>query len=470
MNQRERAILAEYVRRESARLSVLSALRAQAFPAQLKVLDDPARLKSILCSRRAGKSRACALGLLEAAYRAPYSACLYVGLTRLVARSIIWEQQLEPLNRELKLWDAKAFNKSELRLTLPNGSTITILGMDSDAREADKALGQALTRVVIDEAASFRVNLRKLVYETIRPATADRGGDIWLAGTPGDMIGPPSNRHLFYAVTTGEEPGWSNHKWTTFDNPHMERQWRAELAEIQALRPLFLETPDYRRMYLGEWAVDLSRLVYRYQARNAIARAPDCDHYVIGVDLGYEDSTSWVVCGWREHDPTLYILRAYKRQKLIISEVADETKALQRVYQHAKLVVDGANKQAVEEMRQRHELAFQPADKAGKADFIRLFNNDLITKRTLVVAEDAEPLLTEWSTLLWDERKIVPTELASCENHCADAALYGWRYARAFLAEPKEEKPARGSEQAVEEFWRQKARTLEEDYADDDAA
>src|SRR6267143_984594 len=49
------------------------------------------------------------------------------------------------------------------------------------------------------------------------------------------------------------EAGWSGHRWTTYDNPYMAEQWAGEIAELKAARPLVVETPWFRQMYLGEW-------------------------------------------------------------------------------------------------------------------------------------------------------------------------------------------------------------------------
>jgi hypothetical protein len=101
-------------------------------------------------------------------------------------------------------------------------------------------------------------------------------------GTPGDFIGPKENRQLFFAVTHDpktwpdekREGGWSLHTWTTFDNPHMAEKWRARVEKIKLERPSFIDSPEYARMYEGRWAIDFTKLVYRYRADRNEHRRP----------------------------------------------------------------------------------------------------------------------------------------------------------------------------------------------------
>ena len=54
------------------------------------------------------------------------------------------------------------------------------------------------------------------------------------------------------------------------------------------------------------------------------------------------------------------------------------------------------------------------------------------------------------------------TELASAPNHCSDAALYGWRSARPFLAMSVPKPPATGADNAAA-FWQRQHEEMEDD-------
>jgi hypothetical protein len=409
---------------------------------QTAFIDDPSRLKAALCTRRAGKSYAAGLMLLREAYKHPGVSCLYVALTRASAKRILWKDVLKEIDREQGL--QCRFNETELSCTLPNGSIIYLLGMDADEKEKDKALGQKFKIVVVDEAASYNIDLNEMVYGILKPATADYGGTIAMIGTPGNM-----KRGLFYDLTAGQDPsepgrwdkmGWSCHRWTAFENPRMAEKWKAEIEDLKLANPNIEQTPLFQQHYLGKWVVDDSKLVYRFDtSRNVFDELPPLKgnnrwHYVLGIDLGFNDPTAWVVCAYRDGDRTLYVLGADKKQGCDITEVADRTHKLMSRFQFDSIVIDNANKQAVEEIRRRHDIPLTPAQKQGKADFIEIMNGDLISGYVKLHRKAASPLIEELQGLVWDERSLPRREEhPASPNHCADAMLYAWRHCYQWL-------------------------------------
>lgn len=450
----------------NARNAVVGRIDALLFPEQLAFVLDPSRYCAALCSRRAGKSVAAAGKLVRRCITDPGSKNLYVALTRGSAKSIMWDILKEFCRKSADIRGVE-FLESELVARFPNGSMIRLFGADANKEQREKILGTAWSDIVVDESASFRSDLRELIATYLRPSTSDKLGRISLIGTPGDFIGPEDERHLFYAVTTGDngtrdpEPNWSVHRWNTLDNPHMRAQWQQELA---ALPPAFLRTAAYRNMYLGEWAVDLTRRVYRHDPSHDVdTPPPGLTTFCIGIDLGWDDPTAFVVGGWKPTDPTLYVLRAHKQKQMTLDKVAAEVQALLATYPNAALIIDGANKQAVETIRERYRLPLQAADKVGKADFIRSMNTDLEMGRIRLVRRDAQALADEWAALVWDKAARIPTELATCPNHLADSALYMWRHSYAFLGKPAAPAPGRDDEAHIEALWERKARRLEDD-------
>lgn len=411
------------------------------FEEQAAYLEDGSGLVCVLCTRRAGKSYGAALRLLRAAYAHPGASCLYVALTRDSAKRILWKDVLKAVNREKQL--GAVFNETTLSMTLPNGSVVYLLGADTDEEEKQKLLGQKYAAVVIDESASFTIDLKELVYGILKPAVADYRGSISLIGTPGNL-----KKGLYFDITQGQDPltpgrwqkdGWSCHRWSAKDNPHMAKQWAEEIAELKAANPLIEETPLFQQHYLGRWVIDDSKLVYRYSAgRNDHAQLQNLSgwSYVLGIDLGYDDPTAFVVCAFHEHDRVLYVLETKKEKSLDVTATAEAIKGLMKRYDFSKIVIDNANKQAVEEMKKRHGLPLHPADKTGKADFIEIMNGDFI-QGYVKLCPAAQALKDEYANLIWDDKSDKRQEHPNCDNHCADAALYAWRYAYSYLATRK---------------------------------
>jgi len=429
----------------------------ESFPKQAEFLKDKSKFIAAWCTRRAGKSYGGALRMAQDGRDNPGVNILYIALTRETAKKIMWKDCLKVVNKKYKM--GMKFNETTLTATFPNGSVIHLAGADAKPDEMEKFLGQKYLLVVVDECASFKQDFRKLIYGALKPAVADLRGTIVLIGTPGNLISG-----LFYDVTNGKEPGWSVHKWTAFDNPYMATQWQEEIDQLTTMNPLVKETALFRQNYLGEWVIEQDALVYKYDdSRNRISSIPlDSLYYVIGVDLGYSpDPSAFVICAYSEFDPNLYIVETYKQTEMIVSDVAERIRYYMGLYPNAKIVVDAANKQAVEEMRQRYALPIIAAEKQGKPGFIELMNSDLIMGVVKLVRGRCNDLVDEWRTLIWDDEKTKRAEHAGCANHLSDAALYAWRWAYnyAHRARPKIIHP--GTEEAIDLFWQKEAERLE---------
>lgn len=445
-------LLEEKRRRELARRPKTLVADA-AFPKQREFIKDPSRFKAVICSRRSGKSYAVGLYLFQEALAHPDSSCLYLVKTHDQAKKSMFRQVLRKIARTHGI--AAEFNDSTLEVKLPNGSIIYLLGADSSQEQQDRVRGSNFRLVIVDEAGHFRHDLESFYHEVLRPLTWDTQGTICLIGTPYNA------RNFFHKVTTGLEPGWKVYRWLTSDNPHMAKQYADEIEWFQANDPLFLETAKFRQEYLGEWVVDESSLIYRFnESRNVASELPKLPGrwtHIIGIDLGYNDDTAWVVCAYNDHDPTLYVRETKKAPGLILSNVAEFTRHLIAKYDPHAIVVDNAAKQSVEELKQRYCLPLEPAEKQGKADAIMMLNSDLVTGK-IKLLPGTEDLSDEWSELVWDEKKLPEKyeEHPSCPNHLSDAMLYAFRRARNYYPAPIPVVHRPGTNEAMEAFWEQK--------------
>jgi hypothetical protein len=413
------------------------------FKIQEDFISNPARFKALLATRRFGKSYTAGLYLVKTAYENPGVSCVYIALTRDSAKRILFKDILKPINRKYKL--QMKFNETTLAVTLPNGSVIYLMGADSSEDEKNKLLGQKYKLAVIDESASFNIDLRELVYSSLKPAMADLNGTIVMIGTPGNLT-----KSLFYDITTGIEPGWELLKATTYDNPYMADKWKKEILELTTNQPYIVETPMFKQMYLGQWVIDIDALVYKFSPdRNIYEILPLQSkgdwQYLLGVDLGYEDASAFVICAFHEYDKNLYIVDTFSKSKMDITDVANKIKELKTKYDIHKVIIDGANKQAVEEIQKRHQIPLITADKTGKSDFIEIMNAELILGRIKINAKNGTGLIEEWQNLVWKEKGIKREENPACPNHLADACLYAWRYTYQYLSEKPAPKPVHGS-------------------------
>lgn len=447
------------------------------FPQQKSFCDDPSKLKALWCTRRASKSFTAGLYMVKECLENPGVNCLFVGLTRLSAKGIMWKDILKVINHKNKLH--ADFNSTELTMTLPNGSIIWLTGVDADEDEMDKLLGKKYRLVCLDESSFYTINMHRLVYGILKPAVADPNykgerGTICMMGTSSNFT-----KGLFYDITTGTEPGWSLHTWSAHDNPYVAKQWQEELDEIDQLRPLFKETPLYKQWYLNQWVIDTEKLVYKFhQDKNLFDKRPslkpDGWSYVLGVDLGFEDDSAFVVCAFHENDPVLYIVSTFNKKGMDLTDVSNKIKEFQAQYQIAKVIVDGANKQGVEEMQRRHGVPLTPAEKQDKVTFIELLNAELIQAH-IKINNKCQNLVQELMGLVWkttgDVIDLPKKEHPSLPNHLCDALLYGWRYCYSYMSEPIVKRPAIGTKAWQDDenakMWEIEREKLEEEYRTD---
>jgi len=433
------------------------------FDAQNDFINDAAPLISVQCPRRSGKSYGAGLALIKGAYENPRSVSLYMALTRQSAKNILFDNVLREIDRTYNL--GATFNIADLSMRLPNRSKIILMGVDTDEGQMNKILGGKYLTCVIDEAAFFRINLNELVYDILKPATMDYGakGKIIMISTTSDIT-----NSLFYRVMHGEEKGWSTHKWAGTDNPYMRDKLNKEIKEMIARNPEIKETPGFKRMYLNQWAIDTDATIYKANGDNIIKSLPDHRdewNYVLGLDLGYNDPTAFVVCAYTDYDPSLYIVETYKQGEMIISDVADKVRELQSRYSFHTMIVDGASKQAVEELKQRHNLPLIAAEKHGKKDFVELLNSDLENNKVLLVESKTYELADEMANLIWDQRKRAAgiwKEHPACPNHLCDAMLYAWRYCLNYRPDVREIRHAPTSEAAVDQWWEKESEKVEQ--------
>ena len=431
------------------------------FAEQLAFVDDDSKHATAVCSRRAGKTVAAAGKLIKTAQKKRGCVCLYLALTRLNAKRIVWRTLLD-LNAEWGL-GAKA-NETELRLDLPNGSTIYLAGAN-DKGEIEKYRGLALALVVIDEAQSFPAYIEELVDAVITPALMDYDGALALVGTPG-----PVEAGYFYKCATS--PGWAHFSWTVFDNPHIEakskKNPRQHLDEELKRRGVAEDDPLIQREWWGKWRADPNSLVFRYDAkRNALREIPAVNgwQYVVGVDLGYDDADAIAVLGWSDDDPGLYLVEEQVVAKQGITALAEQLRAVEAKYRPLAWVADfgGLGKKIAIEVTARTGIPLEAADKERKLEHIELLNDALRTGRFFArpdgrFAQDC--LLVEWDRTNPEKPKISDRYHS---DQC-DAVLYAFRRSLHWQYAPSPEAPAVGTPAHFERQAQDYQRDLEERY------
>lgn len=147
------------------------------------------RWACIVAHRRAGKTVACIMDLVDEALRCkkPNPRFAYIAPLFTQAKDVAWTY----LKQYTGQIPGVGHNESELRVDLPNGARVRLYG----AENYDRLRGLYLDGVILDEAADMDP---RAWSEVIRPALSDRKG--WAV-----FIGTPKGRNSFYEIMYGSE-------------------------------------------------------------------------------------------------------------------------------------------------------------------------------------------------------------------------------------------------------------------------
>ena len=142
----------ELLKRQAPKVESNFKLEDYLFKEQLDFVKDPSPYKTAVCSRRSGKTISCAAHLVHTAISFSDINCLYITLSRVSGKKIIWKELLK-LNKIYNL--GARVDNTELSLSFPNGSSIYVSGA-KDQTEIEKFRGLALKLVYVDESQSFK--------------------------------------------------------------------------------------------------------------------------------------------------------------------------------------------------------------------------------------------------------------------------------------------------------------------------
>lgn len=462
------------------------------FPEQLAyVLDEGPRVWAFT-PRRGGKTEGAAFKLARGAILYPQNpdgtpaTSLFVGLTGGHAEMIM----RGALERAVyALGGGKVdYNQQKHTGTLDNGHVIRIVGLNANPTEQEKQLGGKFHRCALDECQSQVQDLERIANEVLGQAVTDNilhGGGLDLLGTPGLRMGT----HFWWRLTKQDEAGepsterlkgWVGHEWPVTANPWMREQFEAEKARLREAwgSDDFLRDPGFRRQWLGKWVLELESRVYRFvRAKNTNVANDVVDagaagvrgssyhawHFLMGVDLGWEDATAVVVVGYRHGDRRLYIIRSEKRRHATYEEVGAWLTEWCALYGPQRIVIDsaGVGKQLARSLAARYKLAIVPAGKTDKQDHVARMNGDFSTGLVQVIEGDNKDLVREWEELVLDPKKRELGEWAEhprLDNHLCDAALYAWRDAQHYHERDKPAEPKTTIDKKLEQVARRKRR------------
>lgn len=416
-------------------------------------------------THNSGKTVACAADLIHTAISHKEGDVAYITLNRRTAKKIIWRQLLQ-INKDFQLGGHP--DNTELTLTMPHGPVIHVAGA-KDESEIQKFLGHPLRKVYIDEAQSFRPYIEELIEDILEPTMIDYDGSIILIGTPG-----PIPAGYFYDAAHNPD-GWKNFKWTMHDNPFIEIKSKKtpeeHVKEICERRGVPITHPSIQREFFGQWVYDAEGLVFQFNPKKNIYKQLPEDklEYIFGVDVGYDDADAIAVLGYSYVSKNVYLVEEDIARRQDITTLANRIKYLKEKYNPVKIVIDsgGLGKKLNEEIRVRHGLVMEAADKHRKFEFIELLNDDLRTAK--LKAFEGSKFEQDCYLEQWDRSK--PGKLKMSDTYHSDinmAVLYGWRECKHYFAEPTVARLSKNSDAYMDALEAKEAKAMEDSLKPDD--
>ncbi len=420
------------------------------------------RFRNAVCSRRAGKTVGIVADMLDTCLKESEINLLYITITQQQARAIIWSDLLR-LIEDYQL-ECKVDN-TRLTVSFPNKSRIYIAGA-KDRTEIEKFRGWKLRKCYIDECQSFRTYIKELINDIIIPALRDKRGELYLTGTPG-----PVKAGVFYEYS--QSKNWRSHHWTAFDNPYMHDPPNLNLEEVlreeRIIRGIDESDPSYIRETFGKWIEDTDALVYKFnRTRNIYSALPSDGEwsYIIGIDIGYNDSDAIAVIGYNSHHKKVYLVDEHVKNKQNISQLVEVIQHYKDQYNPIRMVMDAGalGKKIQEELRFRHGLHIEAAEKSRKVEFIELLNDDLRTEKfkafeNSIFQEDC--MLVQWDKDSKIRNPEKPKISDTYHSDICDAVLYAWRDCKHYLSEKPIDEPEPNTDDYMKELERKEAEEMQ---------
>lgn len=308
---------------------------------QTQVFNDNHRFKVINCGRRAGKSYLVSVEILRFATEKEKSIVWYVSPTYKQSKAIMWSMLKDLIPPEA----IKKTNETELMFELINGSQIFLKGADNP----DSLRGVRIDLCIFDETAF--IDKWEDVWKVIRPTLADSKADVWFISTPNGF-------NHFKELSEMNDPDWSYHHYTTYDNPHIP------VEEIESMKKE-MDGDSFAQEIMGEFR-KMSGLIYKDFNRDIhMVDIPDLNYnytFTRALDFGYGHKTALGYFAINPDGSAIYLYDGIYQTGLVESQIADIVKTKDAGRYITNPVADSAQAMSIEQLNQMG-ASFNPVEK-----------------------------------------------------------------------------------------------------------
>jgi len=427
------------------------------FDKQLEFVLDPHRFKTACCGGRAGKTIADAAYLIQEALQYEGSVAIYITLSRLNAKKLIWPE-LRKINQTFNL--GGKINESDLSIRYGN-SYVYASGASTRA-EIEKFRGLPIRICIIDEVQSFPEYIRELIDDVITKRLFDYNGILALTGTPGPVP-------VGYFYDACNSPAYRHFHWTMFDNPWIKiksgKSQQQLLEEEMARKGVDESHPSIQREVFGKWTLDTTNLVLNYNKdKNDYDELPPHKvySYIMGIDIGFKDADAICLLAHSSDSPITYLVHEDIKTKQGLTELFSTVETLRNKFNPYKIVIDsgGLGLKIADEMRRRWRIPVYAAEKTRKFENLELLNDALRTQR--FKARSDSRFAIDSMLLEWDTDKLRPDKrVTSSRFHSdiIDAVLYGFRESPSYTYT----RPIPLPKEGTKEYYEAETKRMEEE-------
>ena len=223
---------------------------------QKPILESQARFNVLMCGRRFGKSELCLIKIVK-------TACFGQNLAYITPTYKLAKVFFNKLGNALPY----PKNQSDLKIDFPNGGSVEFF----TGERLDGLRGRKFHGVIIDEAA-FISDLENGWLNSIRPTLTDYKG--WAM-----FLSTPRGQNYFYSLfNKGGEKDWASFKYTTYDNPYIDRD---EIEDAKRQLPAAV----FEQEYMANPMENAANPFGNEHIRNCIRPMSNREPVVFGIDL-----------------------------------------------------------------------------------------------------------------------------------------------------------------------------------------
>jgi len=261
-------------------------------PVQTALVEDDVRFKVVPAGRRSGKTEKAKRYVVREAFRVP-GPYFVAAPTRDQVKKIYWAD-IKRLCFTSVLGRG-CVSESELKISLPNGSSISLIGLDQPQRVE----GVLWAGGVIDEIADVKENAWaeniSPALDTFNPTRPDYRAWCWLIGVPDGL------NHYYdlcqYALNSGD-PDWKLYTWMSSD---------ILPADVIAAAKRRLSPRQYRQEYEASFETATGKIYEDYGKHNVTTEVIQSHEQLLWFhDFNYTPMSSGI--GVRRDGNVLYCL------------------------------------------------------------------------------------------------------------------------------------------------------------------